>query len=250
MSISEQLTALNDAKQDIKNALAEKGVTPTGGLSTYADAVREIESGGASFPVGTKFAHSNFTEAPYFDTSEYTDMNYMFSWCRSLTNVPLLNTTNVTVMNYMFEECTSLSVIPKFDTSNVTEMYGMFRRSSFVIGGTGVALRIPLMDCGNVESFSPFDHNSYGVVVVDYAEGFKDLGKSITKDYEAAASYKNVSFARAYLNRESVVNIFNNLYDIASQNKTLTVQLNPHTKSFLSSEDIAIATKKGWMVTA
>lgn len=248
MSISEQLIALNDAKQDIKNALVEKGVTPTGGLSTYADAVRGIT--GNQYPPGTKFAYSDFTEAPYFDTSEYTDMSRMFSNCRSLTNVPLLNTTNVTNMSYMFENAHALSVVPQFDTTNVTNMSCMFRRVEYIGDGTGVPIEIiPLMDCGNVEFFEIFGSNSYGFVGVRYIEGFKDLGKSITQDYNAAASYKNVSFERAYLNRESVVNIINNLYDIASQNKTLTLQLNSYTLSFLSAEDIAIATTKGWNVT-
>ena len=43
-TIADKLQDLVMAKEDMKSALIEKGVTPTGGLSTYADAVREIEN--------------------------------------------------------------------------------------------------------------------------------------------------------------------------------------------------------------
>lgn len=253
MSLSDKLQELVIAKEDMKTALIGKGVTPTGGLSTYADAIRDIETGDIiieghlKLPNNTKFAYSEFTEAPVFDTSEYTDMSYMFEFCRSLTDVPQYNTSNVTDMSYMFSQCTSLSVIPKFNTSMVTNLVGIFRRSDYAIGGTGVALKIPLMDCGNVQHFEAFDHYSYGYVKVDYAEGFKDLGKSITKDYIGAAAYKNVSFERAILNHDSKVNIINNLYNIASQNKTLTLQMDV---SDLSDDEIAIATNKGWVISS
>lgn len=253
MTTADKLQELISVKNDIKTAIQEKGVTPTGGLSSYADAIRDIETGDIiieghlKLPNNTKFAYSEFAEAPVFDTSEYTNMSDMFEQCRSLTNVPQYNTSNVTDMSRMFSQCTSLSVIPKLDTSNVTDMIGMFRRSDYVIGGTGVALRIPLMDCGNVETFEPFDHYPYARIKVDYAEGFKDLGKSITKDWIAAASYKNVSFERVILNHDSKVNIINNLYNIASQNKTLTLQMDV---SDLSDDDIVIATNKGWIISS
>ena len=252
-NIADKLQDLVTAKADIKAAIESKGVTPTGGLSTYADAIRSIENGDIiiegdlKLPNNTKFANSEFTEAPVFDTSDYTDMSFMFEDCISLTNVPQYNTSNVTTMYGMFSRCRSLSIIPKFDTSKVTDMGAMFRRTENWSDGSGVALRIPLMDCGNVEYFEAFDHYSYARVKVDYAEGFKDLGKSITEDYRAASSYKNVSFERAILNHDSRVNIINNLYNIASQNKTLTLQMGV---ADLSDEEIAIATNKGWIISS
>lgn len=41
-SIADKLQDLVTAKADMKAALQEKGVTPTGGLSTYADAISKI----------------------------------------------------------------------------------------------------------------------------------------------------------------------------------------------------------------
>ena len=46
MSIADKLTSLINTKQDIKSAISEKGVEVTGGMTTYADAIRRIETGG------------------------------------------------------------------------------------------------------------------------------------------------------------------------------------------------------------
>ena len=65
-----------------------------------------------------------------FDTSKVTDMHHMFSGCANLTSLTLsnFNTSNVTNMYYMFEGCASLESLDLsgFDTSKVTDMGGMF----------------------------------------------------------------------------------------------------------------------------
>ena len=66
-----------------------------------------------------------------FNTSNVTDMSGMFCECRALVNLNLssFNTTNVTNMVNMFSACTSLISLnlSSFNTSNVIEMNGMFR---------------------------------------------------------------------------------------------------------------------------
>jgi len=65
-----------------------------------------------------------------FDTSNVTNMAYMFSYCRNLTtlDVSKFDTSNVTNMTYMFNGCENLTTldVSKFDTSNVTNMASMF----------------------------------------------------------------------------------------------------------------------------
>ena len=63
-------------------------------------------------------------------TANY-DSNHLFYQFRKLTeieNINLLDTSNVTNMWYMFRECSSLTSldVSKFDTSSVTNMNGMF----------------------------------------------------------------------------------------------------------------------------
>ena len=66
-----------------------------------------------------------------FNTSNVTNMSYMFGRCQMLHSVVLssFNTSNVTNMSYMFDSCwclTSLN-LSNFFTSSVNNMSGMFK---------------------------------------------------------------------------------------------------------------------------
>lgn len=65
-----------------------------------------------------------------FDTSNVTYMGNMFDSCSNLTSLDLsnFNTSNVTDMSYMFYSCSSLTSLDLsgWDTSNVTSMCSMF----------------------------------------------------------------------------------------------------------------------------
>ena len=63
---------------------------------------------------------------PAINTQNVTNMNLMFFQCEKLSSVPALDTSNVINMNQMFNNCRSLSSVPALDTSNVTEMSSMF----------------------------------------------------------------------------------------------------------------------------
>ena len=64
------------------------------------------------------------------DTSQVTDMSYMFFGCASLRNLDVshFDTSQVADMTYMFLNCSSLINLDlsNFDTSQVTNMYSMF----------------------------------------------------------------------------------------------------------------------------
>ena len=65
-----------------------------------------------------------------FNTSNVTDMSYMFDGCRSLTSLDVSNwdTSSVINMSHMFDGCRSLTSLDvnNWDTSNVTKMSAMF----------------------------------------------------------------------------------------------------------------------------
>lgn len=217
MSISDRLQELIDCKSDIKTAIEEKGVSVTGGLSSYADAVREI-SGGVSLLPGTKFAYSDCSEFPWYDTSGMTDFHLMFAHSKVI-KIPGYNTSNATTMREMVLACMELK-------------------------------EIPLLDCSNVKRFEMFGQYSYPVLDIPTLGGFRNLGQSITDDRNiAAASYYNVSFDRCFTTPQSMVNVFNELYDLEENGRDmLTIQLNSSTKQNMTDEQIAIATRKGWRV--
>ena len=65
-----------------------------------------------------------------FDTSNVTNMSYMFYYCSKLTSLDVsrFDTSKVTDMSYMFDDCSGLTSLDlsNFNTSNVTFMDRMF----------------------------------------------------------------------------------------------------------------------------
>ncbi|MCD7785519.1 MAG: BspA family leucine-rich repeat surface protein [Oscillospiraceae bacterium] len=86
-----------------------------------------------------------------FDTSDVTDMAYMFDHCSSLTSLDLscFNTSKVENMAAMFDSCSSLAYldISSFDTSNVTSMDSMF----------GACSSLTSLDLSNFNTSKVFD---------------------------------------------------------------------------------------------
>ena len=79
------------------------------------------------------FSHSDlqFVGLENLNTSEVTDMSYMFNGCSNLTTIDLRNfdTGNVKNMSGMFRDCgslTSISGLENLNTSNVTNMSILF----------------------------------------------------------------------------------------------------------------------------
>ena len=82
------------------------------------------------------------TDMSYLNTSEVTDMSFMFYGCSSLTSLELsnFNTAKVKAMAGMFRECSGLTSLDlsSFNTANVTLMQAMFNGCS---GLTSLDLR-------------------------------------------------------------------------------------------------------------
>ena len=82
------------------------------------------------------FRNNTFTNLIFkdVDTSNVTDMNYMFYSCGALTSLDVSgwDTSNVTNMSSMFDNCDSLTSfdVSGFDTSYVTSMNSMFYNCS------------------------------------------------------------------------------------------------------------------------
>ena len=289
-TIAENLQAIQDIKQNIKTAIENKGVDMTNTpFSEYSTKIDEISSGGiisdkidaASYSL--KFGNSTFTIVPdifdfsnvtdmsdmfdgcqnlttihklntsnvtnmdsmfYYckrltsiellDTSNVSDMSYMFRSCQSLTTIPQLNTSNVTNMSYMFYDCQKLTTIPQLDTAKVTNMSNMFQYCTSLQS-------LPLFDCGKVTDmydFFYFDNMNN----LTYLGGFKDL---------------KVSPGSYFLNKapnltiESLMNVINNVYDLTANGLSgQSLKFGSTNLNKLTAEQIAVATAKGWRLTA
>lgn len=180
------------------------------------------------------------TSIPSIDTSKVTNMNGLFSGCRSLQQIPLLDTSSVTSMSNMFSNCASLIALPQFNTSKVTTMNTMFY-------GCNSLKTIPELDASSVvdawSMFSTFDP-------VENFGGLRNLGYSYSTSKEA--NYNPYQLRLSSLNKlthDSLMNVINNLYDIKSKGvQPQLLWLGDTNKAKLTTEEIAIATNKGWNV--
>ena len=194
---------------------------------------------------------SSLTTIPLLNTSNVTNMGGMFYKCSSLTTIPLLNTSNVTNMSNMFHDCSSLTSIPQIDTSKVTDMESMFYNCSSLtyisqLDTSKVNTMVNMFSgCSSLTSIPSLHVNKvrdmgsilWGCHSVKYLGGFRGLHVSITSGFLDQCPDLTV---------ESLMNVINNL-DTAYQ---LTLKFGSINLNKLTAQQKAIATNKGWTLTA
>lgn len=125
--------------------------------------------------------------------------------------------SQVTNVAGMFNYCTSLTTVPELDLSSATNLTQMFRYC------------IALTTLG----------------------GFKNLGQAYSTSESANYSnYKLDLSACTNLTYDSLMNVINGLYDIASAGCNVQqLVLGSTNLAKLTAEEIAIATNKGWSLS-
>ena len=177
---------------------------------------------------------TNLTTIPQLDTSNVSRMSEMFEYCRNLTTIPQLDTSNVTTMEDMFYYCEKLNIIPQLDTSRVENMGSMFYYCKSLQS-------IPLLNCGKVTNMSTIFGYSNITTLTDLG-GFKDLKISITSAFLDKCPNLTI---------ESLMNVINNLYDLTANGITgKTLKFGQTNLDKLTPEQVAVATAKGWTLTA
>ena len=165
---------------------------------------------------------TNLTTIPLLDTSKVTDMSYMFRDCPSLTTIPALDTSKVTDMGYMFRNCRNLTTIPLLDTSKVYNMTYMFR-------GCRSLTTIPQLDTSNVTNMYNMFYDCTNIEQIHMTNINADLTISDCTKME----------------KDAIVEVLNNLKDLTgSTGKTL--RLGSTLLAKLTEEDKLIATNKNW----
>ena len=225
--------------------LGSKKVSPTKTIT------KEVSSMKPFFDAGGKCAYSIATSfdgaIQYNDTSNVTDMSYMFSNCSSLTTIPLLDTSNVTNMESMFQSCYNLTSIPQLDTSNFTDMYNML---SYCTSLTS----IPQLDTSNVTYMNSMFFNCASITSIPQLDtsnvtNMNSMFSNCSRLEEIHMINMKVSFnisSSTKFTRESLLEIINNCYDLTTLNKTATLTMGSTNLAKLTDEDKAIATAKGW----
>lgn len=182
---------------------------------------------------------------PPLDVSKTTSVTRMFSGCPKLTNVPVSNLSKVTgSLDYMFSECSLLSDIPDLNISSVTS-FGSSQYSSWLYNSPSIK-SIGVLDCDSISNIN-YVLGGGTNYRLKHLGGFRNLGK------KSSVSGTNGSYFLEYapnLTRQSLINVFNELYDRASAGlSVLTLKLHTNHMAILSDEDKAIATNKGWTLS-
>lgn len=186
-----------------------------------------------------------------FNTSNVTDMNQMFSNCEKLVSLDLSNFdfSKNTNFFYFFNACYNLEniIFPSNigEVSSPTRIDGMFR--SCVVLKT-----VPLIDASKVITVSNLFYEAYKITNLG---GFRNLGQAYVTTQ--SANYNNYTLDLHYcssLTEQSIINVLNNLYDIATKGcNTQSVKLGSTNLAKLTSEAgqqaLTNAQTKGWTVS-
>lgn len=153
----------------------------------------------------------------YMDTSNITNMASMFYGCNRLENIPQLDTGNVTDMASMFGICSALETVPQLNANKVNSLRYMFYQ------------------CRKLTNFG----------------GLLNLGQAYLTSQSANYNQYQLDLSTsAILTRDSLINVVNGLYDIATKGvATQQLILGSTNITKLTAEEIAIATNKGWSVS-
>ena len=182
------------------------------------------------------FDSSHIETIPLLNTENVTNMQYMFYYS-NIKELPLLDTSKVNSMYYMFANCRNITTIPQFNTANVTDMSYMFSDSTSLQS-------IPLLDCSKANISSMFYIRSpyYDYDVLTDLGGFKDLKKSASSGFLDRCPNLTV---------ESLMNVINNVYDLTANGLSgKSMKFGQTNLDKLTPEQIAVATAKGWTLTA
>jgi hypothetical protein len=256
---------LVECKNKIRESIESRGIEVTGGMSTYADLIYQIRGNiytldfsslnydsrmkNDAYRCVNRIMHryvNNYHNVITFPTKEYceskeepfeinkavvavpvftpytNDIGWyhtgMFAGQHIITHIPKINTANVSNMRNAFYECWSINHVELLDCSSYTNAVEMFGGRSLSYGAGAMANELVL-------------------------DGLYNLGM------QEELSCSRILDTPAYISRQSLLNVFNNLYDRASAGYsvvTFTIRQSHH--DLLSADDVAIATNKGWNI--
>ena len=151
------------------------------------------------------------------ETDKITNAENMFGVCKLIKTIPNINTSNVTNMSEMFYGCTVLETLPKLNCSNVERINGVVN------------------NCTKLQNIGGFEN---------LGQAYKTTTDANYYYYKLALSFSN------NLTHDSLMNVINNLYDIKTKGcNPQSLVLGSTNLAKLTSEEVAIATEKGFNVS-
>lgn len=186
---------------------------------------------------------------------------------KNIENIESLDFSSCTVLSYLFRYVKTVGTIQppqNIDCSSATSLQLMFGSSDF----SGA---INLKNTQNIQYFTQFAENCSNITKIGLIDcssaiglvnffrgcislkeigGFANLGKAYSTS--VAQNYFEYTLdltSCSELTHESIINIFNNLYNISEKGvKPQLIKVDSIAKKTLTDDDIKIATDKGWTV--
>ena len=161
----------------------------------------------------------SITGMSYLNTSEVTNMAFMFGSCTKLTSLDLssFNTSKVIYMSYMFNGCTNLRTIyvgNGWSTAAVTTSTNMFNYCTSLVGGQGTTYDVNYIDKAyahidggpsNPGYFTDKNASQRGDVNGDGSVNISDVTALI--NYLLSHNATGLNLQNANCNQDSTINI-------------------------------------------
>lgn len=186
-----------------------------------------------------------------WNTSKCTSFSNTFAYCVNLKEVGDIDTSAATKMDYMFMGCASLRTLPKISLKSMS--YSCFTNivstGAYLIAGTG--------------NFQPTNLTTFkGIVDCEHLSNWGGTGNgnpfrnvpNLANILEMGI-IKGAGFNLSYCTKltvESLMVVINALYDYVGNDSTTrqTIVIGSTNLAKLTDEQKAIATDKGWTITA
>lgn len=185
--------------------------------------------------------------APNFDTALATTTQSMFYRCTALMGIPPLDLSSCQRVPEMFMGCNNLQYVPDLDLTNADTINGLFRDCSKLCYapnlklGKAQATDYLFKNCVQLISIPTYDFSNitstteifYNNYKLAHVGGFTGLKCDLAIDQSGGS-----------LTHDSIMNIIDKAADVTASPKTLTLGSTNLAK--LTDEEKAIATGKGW----
>lgn len=220
----------------------------TGPISYYLKKIPPVDFSNYRYMDNYFLSHKYLEEARQLDVSSASTVMQMYSGCSKLKKIYGFSKSGANNYQNFARECSLLESVGNIMTENCTNISYAFYSDKKLID-------LEECDFGACKNINKTFYNCSSLMNLG---GFKDLGKgyaSITTENHANGCL-DLS-ASAVLTYESLMNVINKLYDLnltydVANGGTLYSQqlvLGSTNLAKLTSEEIAIATNKGWVVS-
>lgn len=273
-----RIDTLNNFLTDVADSIREKkgstGVIPAANFDTE---IESIPSGGG-VDINDYFnvtinnqSRYDFLNKHYIkrlpkvtvDSSVVTLLSAFAGW--SLTIAPEIELNNVVNVAYLFQDAVNLVSTPEYDFKNITQMDGVFsncqslevvnikntnkvKTAQITFNSCNALVTVPELNLGNCQNVRLMFNQCRNLTNLG---GLVDLGKAFLTT--ASENYENytITLSSSYkLTHESLMNVINNLYDIATAGVPAQQLIIGATNlAKLTESEIKIATDKGWTVS-